>query len=558
MASVFKLGRDKKKKNAPWYFEYQDHLGKKRMRKGFTEKSLTEQLAVKMETEARMRRLGFIDEKQAALADEQKSDVEPQIKEYERTLKRRKNSPKYVSLAVGRIRRIVSGCGFQTLGDISDTAVDSYMAKLCEAEGLGHRTHNHYLQAIEGFCNWLVKKHRLAANPVRGIDRLNNATDVRHPRRALLPSEFAKLVRSAEESGVSIQCYDGQTRGRIYVLSYMTGLRRSELASLTPRSFNLRGKPPTLTVEATISKHRRKDVLPLHPELVASLREWLKGLGPDDPLFPNLAKRRTWLMVKKDLERVGIPYQTEEGIADFHAAGRHTHITELLRNGASLPEAKELARHTDVKMTMRYAHIGIEDQARALRGLPMPKSCQDIVRKPAVSGCPGLTSDGDDWRKDSPIPQVVTPAQMAASGVKRQKKTPPVTGGVEWRRRESNQNTRFPKCLRSSKLRRRQKKCLHYVCTAVATPVSVWRHPIQFYSNCLSSGHAFRWRRDRRFTRSVSPLYRLSRAMAGANSFRLADRHGFHVTPAASGNLSTGPGQAEVLKESRRNRSKGV
>ena len=33
-------------------------------------------------------------------------------------------------------------------------------------------------------------------------------------------------------------------------------------------------------------------------------------------------------MVKKDLERVGIPYKTEEGVADFHAAGRHTHITE--------------------------------------------------------------------------------------------------------------------------------------------------------------------------------------------------------------------------------------
>jgi site-specific recombinase XerD len=71
-------------------------------------------------------------------------------------------------------------------------------------------------------------------------------------------------------------------------------------------------------------------------------------------------------MVKKDLERVGIAYETEEGIADFHAAGRHTHITELLRNGASLPEAKELARHSDVSMTMRYTHIGLNDQAKAV------------------------------------------------------------------------------------------------------------------------------------------------------------------------------------------------
>lgn len=53
-------------------------------------------------------------------------------------------------------------------------------------------------------------------------------------------------------------------------------------------------------------------------------------------------------------------------------AGRHTYITELLRNGASLPEAKELARHTDVKMTMRYTHIGLEDQSKAVAGLHLP------------------------------------------------------------------------------------------------------------------------------------------------------------------------------------------
>jgi len=81
----------------------------------------------------------------------------------------------------------------------------------------------------------------------------------------------------------------------------------------------------------------------------------------------------TWLMVKKDLERVGIPYITTDGVADFHAAGRHTHITELMRSGASVSEAMELARHSDVKMTMRYVHIGINDQARALVGLPVPE-----------------------------------------------------------------------------------------------------------------------------------------------------------------------------------------
>lgn len=108
-------------------------------------------------------------------------------------------------------------------------------------------------------------------------------------------------------------------------------------------------------IEAASSKHRKKDVLPLHRELVPLIREWTAGLGKSDPVFPKLRNRKTWLMVRQDLERVGSPtnvgitYKTDEGIADFHAAGHRTHITELLRNGATVPEPREWARHSDVR-----------------------------------------------------------------------------------------------------------------------------------------------------------------------------------------------------------------
>jgi hypothetical protein len=178
----------------------------------------------------------------------------------------------------------------------------------------------------------------------------------------------------SRHSGVRIQGFTCAQRARIYLVSFLTGLRRNELASLTRRSFALDAAVPTITVEATYSKHRRKDVLSLHPELVTVLRPWLKGLEPGEKLFPMLARRKTWRMVKKDLERVVIPYETEDGIADFHAAGRHTHITELLRNGATLAEAKELARHSDIKTTMKYTHIGLKDQARAVANLQAPNT----------------------------------------------------------------------------------------------------------------------------------------------------------------------------------------
>jgi len=93
----------------------------------------------------------------------------------------------------------------------------------------------------------------------------------------------------------------------------------------------------------------------------------VSDLGPDDLLFPRIERKKTWYMVKKDLERVGIPYETPDGIADFHAAGRHTHITGLVRSGASIMEAKELARHADIRQTAKYTHIGMEDRAEARR-----------------------------------------------------------------------------------------------------------------------------------------------------------------------------------------------
>jgi hypothetical protein len=111
-------------------------------------------------------------------------------------------------------------------------------------------------------------------------------------------------------------------------------------------------------------------------------------MEPDEPLFPRLDRKKTWLMVKKDLERIGIPYETPEGIADFHAAGRHSHITGLVRHGATLVEAKELARHADVRQTMKYTHIGLEDQAQALSGLPAPfaSAARDGLHYGCISG----------------------------------------------------------------------------------------------------------------------------------------------------------------------------
>lgn len=390
MASIFKRREHQGDRKKPWKISYNDETGKRITKTGYTDKRETEALAVQLEHKAKLLKEGLLDPDEERRREAKLTPISDHVEAFEVSLG--SNTEKHVKLTLTRVRTIIDGCGISSLSDLNQEQVQSFLTEFMKKEDIGHRTYNHYVQAVDSFCNWLVSTKRLLSNPLVGLKRLNTEVDVRHKRRALSADEVVKLVKSARESGVSIQTFSGEDRARIYILSYMTGLRRKELGSLTPESFDLDSEKPTVTVDAACSKHRKKDVLPLHPELVAMLRDWLQDAKPGEPLFPKLERKKTWFMVKKDLERVGIPYETKDGVADFHATGRHTHITELLRSGVSLPEARELARHSDIKMTMRYTHIGIEDQAKAVSRLPWKE--HDENEKPSED-----KEDGDGWQR---------------------------------------------------------------------------------------------------------------------------------------------------------------
>src|SRR5260370_4865456 len=76
-------------------------------------------------------------------------------------------------------------------------------------------------------------------------------------------------------------------------------------------------------------------------------------------------------MLRIDLDAAGIAYRDEEGrVADFHAL-RHSYITLLSRSGVSPKVAQELARHSDIRLTMNvYTHTGLFDLAGAVDSMP--------------------------------------------------------------------------------------------------------------------------------------------------------------------------------------------
>ena len=76
----------------------------------------------------------------------------------------------------------------------------------------------------------------------------------------------------------------GPSRALLYRLAVATGLRYSEIASITPESFDW--KAPSVTVAACYTKNGETATLPLSPELVADLKPHVAPLSPGMPVFP--------------------------------------------------------------------------------------------------------------------------------------------------------------------------------------------------------------------------------------------------------------------------------
>jgi integrase len=188
----------------------------------------------------------------------------------------------------------------------------------------------------------------------------------------------------------------------LYTLAAWTGFRKGELGSLSRQSLDLDADPPTATVAACYSKHRRQDTQVLHPEVVRQLREWLKTKKclPNRPLFPISGRvpggmeRKTYKMIQRDLETARekwleeaptakeraqrassdfLTYCNAAGrYADFHSC-RHLFITSLERAGVSPKMAQTLARHSDIRLTLGvYTHLELHDQTAAIASLPAP------------------------------------------------------------------------------------------------------------------------------------------------------------------------------------------
>jgi len=340
-----------------WYIRLRLPDGRYKDYPGYTDKAATLSLAPRL--------IRQLEREEAGLASPEENNLllplDVLLDDFRKELASRGRTTKHIALTLSRIHRLFQQAGIKLLKDIRPQIVRDTLLRL----NTSTETRNHYLTAIKSFSRWLWRTGRLAQDPLAGLSRWNPEPDRRVIRRALSLEELAQLIRTTETSSRTFRGLTGSDRASLYLLAAYSGLRASELASLTSAELVLHEDPPRVTVLAAYAKNRRQDTIPLPVEVAQYLQKWLRSRpiipGPGVRLWPGTWARRAAVMIRQDLLEAGIAPESPAGRLDFHSL-RVTYATLLARAGVNLQTAQALMRHADPKLTARtYTKLRLPD-----------------------------------------------------------------------------------------------------------------------------------------------------------------------------------------------------
>lgn len=336
VASIRKrIGRDGKPAKK-YSIKYRDEHGKWKVVVGCADAESTRTLARKLESDATLKRHGILNGTSAMLLSEA-------VKAFRTYLNSKGNTERYIDQTVARVEKIFTECEFKTLYDLNADSATDKVAEFLKGRG-SQQTANHYLTVLKTFCNWAISSRKLPGCHLLFLKRVK-VTDAAQ-RRALSAAELAKVVKAATKGELAFGL-TGPQRSILYRVAANTGFRASELASLIPSSFCLSGNSPYIQLNAANAKNRQKVEQPLPKGLVAPLRRFLKDIEKGERVWPGNWHQNAARMIRIDAEKA------EVKDLDFHCL-RVSFITNLARSGVHPKVAQELARHSDINLTMKY------------------------------------------------------------------------------------------------------------------------------------------------------------------------------------------------------------
>jgi integrase len=147
------------------------------------------------------------------------------------------------------------------------------------------------------------------------------------------------------------------------LLTVNTGLRRGEVLQLKWSDVDLLQRK--VIIRGDNAKSGKTRHVPLNDEAVATLQRWQPSAKATGWVFPARDGGRL-TSIKTSWKRV----LKNAAIADFRWHDlRHHFASRLVMKGVDLNTVRELLGHSDLSMTLRYAHLSPEHKADAVARL---------------------------------------------------------------------------------------------------------------------------------------------------------------------------------------------
>jgi integrase len=150
------------------------------------------------------------------------------------------------------------------------------------------------------------------------------------------------------------------------IVSLNTGIRQGSLFRL--RWSDIDFQEGILTVRAVNAKNEKTVHIPMNETLTCTLMKWKEQTAGDGEklVFPSPKSgkimdncKSAWAKLLKDAD-----------ISNFRWHDmRHDFASHLVMNGVDLNTVRELMGHSDLKMTLRYAHLAPAVKMKAVETL---------------------------------------------------------------------------------------------------------------------------------------------------------------------------------------------
>lgn len=225
-------------------------------------------------------------------------------------------------------------------------------------QGIAEGTINKELGVFSSALNWA---------------RRDLGWDVPNPVLGRRPKEPEGRIRwlSYEEAGALLEAAKIEDRAShledFIRLALNTGMRRGEILSLEWRRVDLQSG--LIYLEASDQKSGKAGSVPLNSEAHAAILSRARFRAahcPDSPwVFAHCNGKRL-----QSIKRSFATACRRAGIEDFRIHDlRHTCAAWLVQAGVSIREVAELLRHSDIRITMRYAHLAPDNVRSAVTQL---------------------------------------------------------------------------------------------------------------------------------------------------------------------------------------------